>query len=214
MSLHKNIEHINIDLGVLPLMYAPGENPFISHEEIYFLLKLAYKKKGNMLEIGVNRGKTTSNLARIAKDENLKFIGVDVTEVPSTICDAQGPGECLSANLVGCDISEENKNHVDIHLINPNNPKSLSELLQNLNLKYDFVFIDGDHSYAGVKRDYESILPFLSENGVMVFHDVWWDVEPPPVKGPLKLLSETEGYIVNKTHLGILRSQMKRFSNV
>ena len=34
------------------------------------------------------------------------------------------------------------------------------------------VFIDGDHSYQAVKQDFERILPFLAEDGVVAFHDV------------------------------------------
>lgn len=214
MNLPTSLEHISVDLGTIPLQYTPGENPFISNEEIGFLLNLAYRKKGNMLEIGVNRGKTTNNLARLAKGENLKFIGIDVTEPPSTICDAQGVGECLPQNVVGCDIAPENKSSVEIKLINPNDPSSLSSLLQQLNLKFEFVFVDGDHSYAGVKRDYECILPYLSDTGIMIFHDVWWDVNPQPVKGPFKLLSELGGYIINKTHLGITKEHIERLRNV
>lgn len=210
MSLPANLDHVSIELESLPLMYAPGENPFISHEEINFLLKLALKKQGPMLEIGVNRGKTTNNLARLAKGEKLRFIGIDVTEVPKSICDAQGPGECLPANIIGCDISEDNKSSVEIHLINPNRPESLREILKKLDLKYKFVFVDGDHSYDGVKKDYETLREFMDDDGLMVFHDVWWDVQPPPVKGPLRLLSELGGYIVNKTHLGIINTDLNK----
>jgi predicted O-methyltransferase YrrM len=35
----------------------------------------------------------------------------------------------------------------------------------------DFVFIDGDHSYKGAKSDFEKIEPFMSEDGIIAFHD-------------------------------------------
>lgn len=210
MQLPKNMDHIELKLADLTLQFTPSDNPFISREEIVFLIQTALLKKGNMLEIGVNRGKTTNNLARVAKSLGCRFIGVDVTEVPSTICDAQGPGECLPSNQIGCDISEENRAFVEIKLINPNDPNSLSNFLASLGLKFDFIFIDGDHSYPGVKKDYESVLPYVSENGVMVFHDAWWDVHPYPVKGPMMLLEELGGYIINKTHLGILKSDVHK----
>jgi len=35
----------------------------------------------------------------------------------------------------------------------------------------DAIFIDGDHSYAGVKRDIEMYFPLLKVGGVMLFHD-------------------------------------------
>lgn len=38
-------------------------------------------------------------------------------------------------------------------------------------IKIDFLFIDGDHSYEGVKKDFELYSQIISENGVIVLHD-------------------------------------------
>lgn len=38
-------------------------------------------------------------------------------------------------------------------------------------IKIDFLFIDGDHSYEGVKKDFELYSKILSDNGVIVLHD-------------------------------------------
>jgi len=38
--------------------------------------------------------------------------------------------------------------------------------------KLDFLFIDGDHSYEGVKRDFEMYAPLVKEGGIVAFHDV------------------------------------------
>jgi cephalosporin hydroxylase/Flp pilus assembly protein TadD len=35
----------------------------------------------------------------------------------------------------------------------------------------EFIFVDGDHSYAGVKRDILDYYPLLAPGGVMAFHD-------------------------------------------
>lgn len=40
----------------------------------------------------------------------------------------------------------------------------------------DFLFIDGDHSYEGVKRDWELFSPHLTPFGVAAFHDTTWDL--------------------------------------
>jgi hypothetical protein len=37
---------------------------------------------------------------------------------------------------------------------------------------FDLIFIDGDHGYDGVKRDFENYRHLLSERGVILFHDV------------------------------------------
>lgn len=36
----------------------------------------------------------------------------------------------------------------------------------------DFLFIDGDHSYAGVKQDFEMYAPLVAKGGVIAFHDI------------------------------------------
>jgi len=45
-------------------------------------------------------------------------------------------------------------------------------------LPIDMIFIDGDHSYAGVKRDWELFMPHVAEFGVVIFHDTIWDLRP------------------------------------
>lgn len=47
--------------------------------------------------------------------------------------------------------------------------------------KIDLIFIDGDHSYEGVKADWDLFLPHLNEFGVVVFHDTLWDLRPDGV---------------------------------
>lgn len=37
---------------------------------------------------------------------------------------------------------------------------------------YDLIFIDGDHTYDGVKKDFDNYFPMLNKNGVMFFHDI------------------------------------------
>jgi predicted O-methyltransferase YrrM len=38
--------------------------------------------------------------------------------------------------------------------------------------KFDLVMIDADHSYDGVKRDFELYSPLVSERGILVLHDI------------------------------------------
>ena len=43
----------------------------------------------------------------------------------------------------------------------------------------DFLFIDGDHSYPGVKGDWDLFSPFLTDFGIAVFHDTTWERRGP-----------------------------------
>lgn len=36
----------------------------------------------------------------------------------------------------------------------------------------DFLFIDGDHTYEGVKRDFEMYSPLVKKSGLIAFHDI------------------------------------------
>ncbi|WP_019616970.1 class I SAM-dependent methyltransferase [Psychromonas ossibalaenae] len=38
----------------------------------------------------------------------------------------------------------------------------------------DLLFIDGDHTYDGVKADWDSYSPMLQKGSVVVFHDIGW----------------------------------------
>jgi predicted O-methyltransferase YrrM len=41
------------------------------------------------------------------------------------------------------------------------------------NKKFDCILIDGDHSYQGVKSDFENSLKMINQNGDIIFHDVF-----------------------------------------
>lgn len=48
---------------------------------------------------------------------------------------------------------------------------STSMFKQDLPGSYDLIFIDADHSYAGVKHDTELVLPLVSPTGFILWHD-------------------------------------------
>jgi predicted O-methyltransferase YrrM len=45
--------------------------------------------------------------------------------------------------------------------------------------KLDFLFIDGDHSYQGVRRDFEMYAPLVRQGGILGFHDIVQPVNDP-----------------------------------
>ena len=46
-----------------------------------------------------------------------------------------------------------------------------AELAQRFTDGIDFAFIDGCHSYQGVKNDFNSVMPYMNEQGIIAFHD-------------------------------------------
>lgn len=70
-----------------------------------------------------------------------------------------------------------------------------------------FFFIDGDHRYSGVRRDWRAIRPFLRDGDVVAFHDVdmysvseavkWIEKRSPTLK-------KTELYDQFRRHIKVL----------
>jgi len=48
------------------------------------------------------------------------------------------------------------------------------KFLDNLQCNYNIIFIDGDHSYEGVKLDFEIYRKYLNYSGFIILHDVYF----------------------------------------
>ena len=62
-----------------------------------------------------------------------------------------------------------------LHLIQSDShlPATLEELERHLEgTRLDFLFIDGDHTYEGVKQDFEMYSPLVRAGGLIAFHDI------------------------------------------
>jgi len=56
----------------------------------------------------------------------------------------------------------------------------------------DFLFIDGDHTYDGVKNDYNNHFQFVRSGGYLIFHDTISYPEVGKFIGELKSDSRIE----------------------
>ena len=71
-------------------------------------------------------------------------------------------------------------NNQKIVLIRKDSHKQFTlQKIENIlkNKQIDILFIDGDHTYKGVKRDFQMYSPLVKKNGIIVFHDI---VKVPP----------------------------------
>jgi len=50
--------------------------------------------------------------------------------------------------------------------------KTTDEFFKHNKNYYDCIFIDADHTYEGVKKDFENSLNFLNDSGIIIFHDI------------------------------------------
>lgn len=60
-----------------------------------------------------------------------------------------------------------------------------NNVIPKLNLiKADLVFIDGDHSYESVKKDFDLVKNLIPSGGIVIFHDSIW------FEGPRRVIKE------------------------
>lgn len=126
-------------------------------------------KPETCVEIGSARGKSACYIG-IALTENARgrLYAIDPHR-PTDWNDANsstGTFEAFRANVAALGLSE----HVTI-------VRSTSEeAARAWQTPIDLLFIDGDHSYDGVKRDWDLFVPYVNPFGIVVFHDTAWEM--------------------------------------
>lgn len=94
---------------------------------------------------------------------------------------------------------------------------SLKELLGDV--KVDLLFIDGDHSYEGVKRDFNIYREIVAEGGIIMLHDVaphkkdslckvnlFWEELKPEFEGATEFI---ENWNQNWAGIGVVYNSRK-----
>ena len=139
-----------------------------------FYNEVAQKKYKVLVELGTWKGHSIMYLAKKLKEQNYEFelYGVDLFD-NSQIHTNEGNEylqpqmkhiwELYNENLVRADVRDVVKD------IKKNSWEAANEFKDE---SVDFIFIDGDHSYEGVKNDYEKYKQFLASDGHIGFHDI------------------------------------------
>ncbi len=160
MDIDKNLENVqkleNFE-DLLPLYRPFGitrQSLQLDFDEACYLFNLVRSLKNcKVLEIGRYRGGSTLLFA-VAMDRNSKLTSVD--NLTKFGCDDKALENVLRRfNL-------SNKVELVMHDSSTFPVKPAS---------FDLIFIDGDHSYKGVKRDYDHLKRALKPSGHLLFHD-------------------------------------------
>jgi hypothetical protein len=133
-----------------------------------FLEALIYLNQcKTIVEVGVAEAKTTDFLCRGAARVNGFVYGYDLWDTHGL----KNQFEHWSSKEK-CEEYLRSKGHMNFSLtkINSKTPE-FHELIKTQHPTIDLAFIDGCHSYEGIKNDFEAIYPQLSETGIIVFHD-------------------------------------------
>lgn len=63
------------------------------------------------------------------------------------------------------------RKHFSPQIILETSEKAFYDYFVRQDIKIDYLHIDGDHSYEGVKKDFELYSTIMSENGIITIHD-------------------------------------------
>lgn len=134
--------------------------------EFTSLLRILKRRKlRTVVEIGTAKGGTLYAWCKIAASDAL-IISIDL------------PGGPFGGGYTRNDMKKfikYKKRNQDLHFLRKDSHKqeTKNRLVRILDgRKIDFLFVDGDHRYGGVKKDFQLYSPLVKQNGLIVFHDI------------------------------------------
>ena len=158
-----------------------------SFEEAKLLYELAREvRSGCIVEVGAYRGRTTVALGRGSLDgHRVPVFAIEPHQIFTGVLGGRfGPADAGAFHRA---MLETGCYHV-VRLVS----LSSEQVVQDWRLPVALLWIDGDHRYEGVRRDFESWRPHLINGATVVFDDA-----ADPSIGPRRLITEllaTGGY--------------------
>lgn len=148
------------------LMKVMDGHPYIHNDEIKLFSKMATETSGPIVEIGSAFGASPSIFLLNSKP------GVKVHSIDPFIVDSMGP---FQATKRAC----ENNVKTILKIFGKKNKYSdwtlhndySFNVVKNWKEPIQMIFIDGDHNYEAVKKDFEDWYPLVNKGGNILFHD-------------------------------------------
>lgn len=196
----------------------------IKFTDAYILKRLLDKHKpGSILEIGSFLGFSTRWLLEVSKGWSPKVTAVDpdirhrVFDNPRSIVEKLNSAflpnnlEIVTGFFGPCD-------HTIYYDYEHYDPKRTREYVNELvkdkaiidkdwQKKFEFIFIDGDHSYQSVMNNFEIAIELLNKNGCIAFHDAltWQGVDKALKEIKSRFGSQAEVHTYGKLDKTILK---------
>ena len=132
------------------------------------LESLVYLNQAQVIvEVGVAEAKSTDWLCRGAKLRGGKVYGYD-------LWDTHGLNNQFEhwSSKEKCETYLQSKGHTNFELtkINSRTPE-FAELIKTKHPSIDLAYIDGCHSYDGIKNDFETYTTFVKKGGYIIIDD-------------------------------------------
>jgi predicted O-methyltransferase YrrM len=140
--------------------------PMQVKSEISDLLDIIEKNKpSSILEIGTANGGTLLLFTKLSS-KDAQIISIDLPG-------GRFGGGYSKLRIPLYKLFAKNNKKISLLRLDSHDNKTKEKVEDILdNKKLDFLFIDGDHTYEGVKRDFELYSPLVKEGGVIAFHDI------------------------------------------
>lgn len=140
------------------------------------LLAACVPGAGTIVEIGSFKGRSTVMLAKVASHYGLgPVVAIDPHNSPILLDLEINPEASTYQDFINSIGIAGVSDYVEPHLAYS------TEVASSWKRPIRVLWIDGDHSYDGVKKDFEGFLPHLEPFGVVAMHDAL-NVCPGPIR--------------------------------
>jgi hypothetical protein len=151
---------------------------YSTEKECEVLTEYAAKAQLGIVEIGVLDGETT---ARMSARATVPIYGIDPLVPDSMNPGLVGHAEAISKNMA---------HYEKFTFLN----EFSYGVVEKWDKPFDLIFVDGDHRYEAVKKDFAQWWAKLSDGGALIFHDAGAVTSEPSTfgghDGPKKLANE------------------------
>ena len=129
-----------------------------------FLATVLKRRPKTVVEIGRAAGGSLWALCRAAASD-ATIVSVDLPNGPF------GGTEASADDVSRLDGYAQPRQSLYLIEANSHDPETVSRV-RDLAPRIDLLFIDGDHSYEGVRADFEAYAPLVPEGGLVALHDI------------------------------------------
>ncbi len=124
-------------------------------KEMKLLYRLTnYFKPENILELGTNLGKSSLAL----------YLGNPIASITT-----------VEGDIALFEIAKKNLSHTPIEILHSTFENYLNQLPNSQ--KFDFVYLDGNHTKEATLKYFQLLLPHLHNNSLLLLDDIYWSKE-------------------------------------
>ena len=155
---------------------------FFSKDRINVISENLSSKDLYVLEIGIHKGDFSKQLAQHLQPKKLILVDPWIAYDDEIYSNSWYGNSSISNQVIQdqyfCEIKKYFENQIELDTVEIHRKTSDNFFTQN-KLKFDLIYIDGNHLFDFVKRDISNSLNFINHDGIIVLDDYdvagWWN---------------------------------------